>query len=644
MDHAGTTGASVTPTGVRAGLAATAFDALPLGAVKPAGWLYAQLRLQADGLTGHLEELWPDVGLDSAWLGGDGEDWERGPYYCDGLVPLAYLLKDETLISKARRWMEAALASQRADGQFGPTTNDDWWPRMVMLKALAQYHEATGDDRVPPFMARYFRYQLATLPTRPFQDWGWVRGADNVLVVFWLYERTGEPYLLDLADLILAQTFDWGAYLADLPPAARERVTVFDHLTHVVNVAMGLKTPAARYQRDGDPAHLRAVDEGWAALMCFHGQVEGIFSGDEWLAGTDPSQGVELCAVVELMFTFEQLARVYGARRFADHLETVAYNALPTTITADMRAHQYDQQPNQVLCTVSPRRWTLNDNTSNTFGLAPNFGCCTANMHQGWPKLASSLWMATPDGGLVAVAYAPCVVRTTVADGCTVTIEEETAYPFDETVRLTVRTDATSPATFSLRLRVPAWCAGARLAVNSSAEEAPEEEDGFITLRRAWRDGDTVELTLPMSVRAVARPDGATGVARGPLLFALEIGEEWSRLPGSPGFGDWEVRPTTPWNYALAPDWDRGIADSERAPAIETSAPGMPPFEHDQAPVRLRVRGHRLPGWELVHNSAAPPPVSPVTTDTPPESLTLIPYGCARLRIAEFPIAHTGGG
>jgi len=631
------------PTNNRAGLAATAFTSLPLGTVEPAGWLRAHLRLQADGLTGHLEELWPDVGPDSAWLGGDGEDWERGPYYCDGLVPLAYLLKDDALMRKARRWMEAALASQRDDGEFGPATNDDWWPRMVMLKALAQYYEATGDDRVTPFMARYFRYQLVNLPARPLHEWGWVRGADNVLVVYWLYERTGEPFLLELADLILAQTFDWGAYLGDLPPAARERVSTFDHLTHVVNVAMGLKTPAVRYQRDDDPAHLRAIDEGWANLVRYHGQVEGMFSGDEWLAGTDPSQGVELCAVVELMFTFEQLVRIYGAGRFADYLETIAYNALPATITADMRAHQYDQQPNQVLCTIAPRHWTINGDTSNTFGLAPNFGCCAANMHQGWPKFAATLWMATPDGGLAAVAYAPCVVRAPVA-GDAVTIEEETAYPFDETVRLTIRAEADRPITFPLRLRIPAWCMSAQLAVNGCTEELPGREDGFVALRRAWRDGDTVELALPMAVRAIARPNGAVGVARGPLLFALEISEEWSRLPESPDFGEWEVRPTTPWNYALAWDWGSDAAGHAHGPAAEVFEPKTPPFGRDQAPVRLRVRGYRVLDWDIDRNSAAPPPMSPVATDTPAESLTLIPYGCARLRIAEFPIARAEGG
>src|SRR5947209_4598097 len=132
-------------------LTPNALYALPLGSVKPAGWLREQLRIQANGLSGHLDEFWPDLGPDSAWLGGKGEGWERGPYYVDGLVPLAYLLDDPKLISKARKWVDWALDHQRTDGAIGPEKNKDWWPNMLMLKALTQYQEAKEDPRVIPF-------------------------------------------------------------------------------------------------------------------------------------------------------------------------------------------------------------------------------------------------------------------------------------------------------------------------------------------------------------------------------------------------------------------------------------------------------------------------------------------------------------
>ena len=110
----------------RAPLQLNAFNALPLGAIRPRAWLLRQEQIQAAGLSGHLDEFWNDLGPNSGWLGGTGESWERGPYYLDGLVPLAYQLEDPTLIAKAKKWVEWTLNSQRPNGQFGPTKNEDW--------------------------------------------------------------------------------------------------------------------------------------------------------------------------------------------------------------------------------------------------------------------------------------------------------------------------------------------------------------------------------------------------------------------------------------------------------------------------------------------------------------------------------------
>ena len=177
------------------------FELLPLGSIRPSGWLKNQLQIQADGLSGHLGETWADVGPNSGWLGGTGESWERGPYYMDGLLPLAYLLDDERLKATAQRFIDWTLEHQAPNGMIGPASNNDWWPRIVMMKALIQYQELTGDARVIPLMDRYFRYQLAELPTRPLRDWGRFRWQDEVLSVLWLYRRSGEPYLLELAQL-----------------------------------------------------------------------------------------------------------------------------------------------------------------------------------------------------------------------------------------------------------------------------------------------------------------------------------------------------------------------------------------------------------------------------------------------------------
>ncbi len=451
------------PVKNRAPLAPNAFYPLPLTSVRPTGWLRDELRVQARGLTGHLDEFWPDVGPTSAWLGGGGEGWERGPYYLDGLVPLAYLLDDPRLIAKAKPWVEWTLTHQAADGAIGPAKNRDWWPIMIMLKVLTQYQEATGDPRVIPLMERYFAYQARSLAANPLKSWAIYRWQDELASILWLYNRNGDPRLLDFARQLKGEGFDWQALFADFPfpgKVARERSSL---RSHGVNNAMGLKTAALWQLISHDSAGRDATARMFHVLDEYQGLPNGMFSADEHFGGRSPSQGTELCAVVETMFSLEIDAAVLGDAWLGDRLEKIAYNPLPGGQTADLWSHQYDQQPNQVLCSLGRRDWSTNGPEANLFGLEPNFGCCTANLHQGWPKFAASLWMASADDGLAAIAYAPSQVRSTVK-GVEVTVDEATEYPFRGRIALTV-----SPASairFPLHLRVPGWAEGARILLN----------------------------------------------------------------------------------------------------------------------------------------------------------------------------------
>lgn len=632
----------------RAPLISSTFYSLRLGSVRPAGWLRRQLEIQADGLSGHLDQTWPDVGPNSGWLGGTGESWERGPYFLDGLIPLAWLLDDARLKAKAQRYVEWILAHQADSGMIGPASNDDWWPRIVVLKALTQYQEFTGDGRVMPALDRYFRYQLSELPRRPLRDWGKFRWQDELLSVIWLYNRTGSAYLLDLGKLLHQQGYDWMALYQNFP--FKEKITAeFIKLneggglkdlalsTHGVNNGQAVKTGPVWSLISGSAEDRLAAGRMMGELDLYHGLPNGMFSCDEHLSGRDPSQGSELCTVVETMFSLERALAISGDPRLGDRLERLAFNALPGTLTDDMWAHQYNQEPNQVECSLHRKPWVTDGPESNLFGLEPNFGCCTANFSQGWPKFATSLFLLSGEpgtdasDGLVAAVYAPCEVRTTLR-GTPVHLVEETDYPFRGTIRITV--NPALPLEFRLTLRIPAWATqGTRIRVNGQ----PVHHPSLLLLapiERTWTSGDRVEIEFPMEPRVSTWFHDSVAIERGPLVFSYGIGESWVKLRDRGMTADWQVYPTTPWNYAVSID----PSAPSRSITVTENEIGAAPFARKDTPIELRVKGRKVPEWRAEDGAADALPESPVVSREAEEEIRLIPYAAAKLRITAFPL------
>ena len=635
--------ASGVPMPSRAPLASQPFQRLPAGAIRPAGWLRRQLEIQASGLGGHLDETWADVGPNSGWLGGTGESWERGPYFLDGLLPLAWLLDSAPLKAKAQKYIDWTLEHPWPNGMFGPRSNDDWWPRMVMLKVLTQYFELTGDARVMPLMTNYFVHQLSALPARPLRDWGRSRWQDELLSVLWLYNRTGDQRLLQLAALLHKQGFDWQGMFADFQFKEKVDIAALEtrggdkyymedlgQRVHGVNNAMALKSSPVWSLVSGSAHDRDAVHHQLAMLDTYHGLPNGMFSADEHLAGRNPSQGTELCTVVETMFSLEVALAITGDPALADRLETVAFNALPGTFTDDMWAHQYDQQSNQVESSLHRRPWTSNGPEANLFGLEPTFGCCTANFHQGWPKLTESLWMSTADGGMAAMVYAPCTVDT-VVQGVPLRIEQSTDYPFRSRVDIVLHpARATS---FALKLRIPGWATSSTLAVNGQPQ--PSERAGrFVTLHREWKPGDAIALTFASVPVIVSGFNDSVSVRDGALVFALPIEESWIKWRQRGMTADWQVYPASSWNMGLP----------ENASFRRTQQPvGPVPFSRRQPPVTLSVEGRAVASWKAEEGAADPVPRRPQADVTdPPVMLTLMPYAAPKLRITAFPLLAPG--
>jgi DUF1680 family protein len=639
---------------------------LPIGAIKPQGWLRKQLELEADGFFGHLPELSRFLIKEtSPWLSpaGEGEKfWEEVPYWLKGYGDLAYVLGDQKMIDEARVWINGVISSQREDGWFGPRANiasprvhskgkPDLWPNMPMLNALQAYYEYSGDERVIRLMTKYFEWQFK-VPDDDFLPplWQKQRGGDNLASVYWLYNRTGDKKLLDLATKIFNKIANWTDGVPDW---------------HNVNITQALRGMPTYYLQSKDQKHLTAPERNYQTVWGMYGQVPGgMFGGDENCRSnfTSARQAVETCGIVEMMHSCQEILKIDGDLKWADRCEDVTFNSLPATTTPDLRALRYLTAPNLVISNSKNKSPKLQDPGAKYQMNPHGHRCCQLNIGQGWPYYAEHLWMATPDNGLALIFYSDSKVTAKVGDGTEVGITETTRYPFEENVMVSVA--VSKPVSFPLYLRTPVWCDKAELTINGERVKVQAKPQSFLRIDREWKNGDVVKLTLPMQVRVRTwtRNANSVSVDRGPLTYSMKIAETyvpidgavaiskeylpdaWRRELSKEQLAAWpafEIYPSTPWNYGLVLEKQK-LDDSFKVAKKEWPKDNNV-WGVEQVPVEIKAKGRKIPGWQadetdLVGLIAE----SPIKSEEPVEDITLIPMGAGRLRLAAFPVIDNG--
>ena len=312
----------------------------------PEGWLKRQLEIQADGLSGNLDKVWPDV-RDSAWIGGDREGWERVPYWLDGFIPLAYLLRNQDMIDRARRYIDAILTRQWPNGWICPCTEEqipeyDTWAVLLISKVLVVYYSCSGDERIPDVLYRMMRnyFELLSEGKISLFNWAKYRWYEGFVALNFLAERYEDAWIRELAVILRDRGFDYTT--EDEMKRFVRPMNQWTYETHIVNMGMMLKAEAVSHGLLGEP-YTDSAERLFETLSRYNGTPVGTFTGDEVLSGLSPIQGTELCAVVEMMYSMEWLYAETGDAKWAERLEKVAFNALPATISDDMWSHQYVQ-------------------------------------------------------------------------------------------------------------------------------------------------------------------------------------------------------------------------------------------------------------------------------------------------------------
>ena len=626
------------------------FLKLPVGSIQPEGWLKKYLELQRDGLTGHLGEIsaWLEK-ENNAWLttGGD-HGWEEVPYWLKGYGNLAYILGDKDMIDETKVWIEAAIKSQRPDGFFGPLNlkgdKPELWAQMIMLWCLQSYYEYTNDARVLTLMTDFFRWEL-NLPDEKFLEdyWENSRGGDNLLSVYWLYNRTGDAFLLELAEKIHRNTADW-TRPSTLPN------------WHNVNIAQCFREPASYYILSHDSTFLNASYNAHHLIRRTFGQVPGgMFGSDEncRMGYIDPRQGVETCGMVEQMASDEIMLRLTGDPFWAEHCEEVAFNSYPAAVMPDFKSLRYITSPNHVVSDSKNHHPGI-DNSGPFLAMNPfSCRCCQHNHAQGWPYYTEHLVLATPDKGAAFALYAACRATLKVGDGQTIRLHEETNYPFEEQINITIETD--QEVDFPLYLRIPSWTSDAQICVNGEKVQTEIEGGKYACIRRTWENGDKITLDFPMtlSLRTWQVNKNSVSIDYGPLTLALKIKEKyvkrnsretviwyskWQKDADADKWPSYEIYPESSWNYSLVLDRENALKDFK---VIKKEWPADDfPFTQANVPIEIKAFGRLIPSWGIDQYGLCHELPEPDAVKGEKEEITLIPMGAARLRISAFPNTH----
>lgn len=601
--------------------------------MKAEGWMKEVLTTQRNGLTGHIQvagapfdkEGWGDATQKKMdrW-----EDFEQTGYWADGALRCGYLIDDPELTQRVKEWIDFQIDHPKEDGFIGPELHN-LWPHVVFFRVIMAEYSRNPSPKIIKALSNHYKNaaRSQTLIKTGGPEWDFnERTMLHIEMLCWLYQQTNDAFFIEKAENTYKafcsrkSPFTMQAFLSDEVP-----------IVHSVSSFETLKIPVILYINTGKKEYLDAAIHGIQKVYKYHGLADGIPSGNEAHDGNMPNEVHETCCVSDAQWALGYFLQATGDVQWADLMEKICFNAAFSVVWKDFKSLQYYSSPNQVIAkNNSSFCMYVGGQDRMAYRIAHGPACCNGNMNRMIPLFCSRQWMKKGDNGIVAAMYAPSSFTTKLKGSKNeITIQEETNYPFEETIRFRMKMKRSTP--FSFWLRIPQWCKGASITVNGQAADIVCKAGTFVEVQRKFSDGDIIELKLPMKAKSVSMPYDGVAFERGPLVFSLNVKaqEEITETRELDGikFQSRILTPLSEWNYAPVDTENIEVVNSNDYSNI---------WNPETTPVRLKVKAVTVTNWQLYRDNFTPYMPS-VIRKGEEKVIELVPVGTTVLRMTVFP-------
>lgn len=601
--------------------------------MKAEGWMKEVLTTQRNGLTGHIQvagapfdkEGWGDAAQKKMdrW-----EDFEQTGYWADGALRCGYLIDDPELTRRVKEWVDFQIDHPKEDGFIGPELHN-LWPHVVFFRVIMAEYSRNPSPRIIKALSNHYKNaaRSQTLIKTGGPEWDFnERTMLHIEMLCWLYQQTNDAFFIEKAEdtykvfCSRKSPFTMQAFLSDEVP-----------IVHSVSSFETLKIPVILYINTGKKEYLDAAIHGIQKVYKYHGLADGIPSGNEAHDGNMPNEVHETCCVSDAQWALGYFLQATGDVQWADLMEKICFNAAFSVVWKDFKSLQYYSSPNQVIArNNSSFCMYVGGQDRMAYRVAHGPACCNGNMNRMIPLFCSRQWMKKGDNGIVAAMYAPSSFTTKLKGSKNeITIQEETNYPFEETIRFRMKMKRSTP--FSFWLRIPQWCKGASITINGQAADIVCKTGTFVEVQRKFSDGDIIELKLPMKAKSVSMPYDGVAFERGPLVFSLNVKaqEEITETREHDGikFQSRILTPLSEWNYAPVDTENIEVVNSNDYSNL---------WNPETTPIRLKVKAVTVTNWQLYRDNFTPYMPS-VIRKGEEKVIELVPVGTTVLRMTVFP-------